>query len=109
MIIGAGSVVTPGKQLESGYLYLGNPARRARALTAEEIARIPKMARDYVLLKREYERAPSVTRAVAQRREHGRRRRPHAAPELERLRRLLDQHAPALRRDGDAVVAAPTA
>jgi carbonic anhydrase/acetyltransferase-like protein (isoleucine patch superfamily) len=54
VIIGAGSVVTPGKELESGYLYLGNPARRSRELRPEEIARIPKMARDYVLLKDEY-------------------------------------------------------
>ena len=54
VIIGAGSLVTPGKQLESGYLYLGQPARRARALRPDEIARIPRMARDYVLLKNEY-------------------------------------------------------
>jgi carbonic anhydrase/acetyltransferase-like protein (isoleucine patch superfamily) len=54
VIIGAGSVVTPGKKLESGYLYVGNPARRARELRADEIARIPKMARDYVTLKNEY-------------------------------------------------------
>jgi carbonic anhydrase/acetyltransferase-like protein (isoleucine patch superfamily) len=55
VIIGAGSVVTPGKQLESGYLYVGNPARRSRELTPQERDRIPKMARDYVLLKQEYE------------------------------------------------------
>ncbi len=54
VIIGAGSVVTPGKKLEPGYLYVGNPARRSRELRAEEIARIPKMARDYVTLKNEY-------------------------------------------------------
>jgi carbonic anhydrase/acetyltransferase-like protein (isoleucine patch superfamily) len=54
VIIGAGTVVTPGKQLESGYLYVGNPARRSRELRPEEIARIPKMARDYVALKTEY-------------------------------------------------------
>jgi carbonic anhydrase/acetyltransferase-like protein (isoleucine patch superfamily) len=54
VIIGAGSVVTPGKQLESGFLYVGNPARRSRELRPDEIARIPKMARDYVLLKDEY-------------------------------------------------------
>jgi carbonic anhydrase/acetyltransferase-like protein (isoleucine patch superfamily) len=55
VIIGAGSVVTPGKQLEPGYLYVGNPARRSRELTPQEIARIPRMARDYVALKKEYE------------------------------------------------------
>jgi carbonic anhydrase/acetyltransferase-like protein (isoleucine patch superfamily) len=56
VIIGAGSVVTPGKRLESGYLYVGNPARRVRELRPEEVARIPKMARDYVKLKDEYAR-----------------------------------------------------
>jgi carbonic anhydrase/acetyltransferase-like protein (isoleucine patch superfamily) len=59
VIIGAGSVVTPGKKLESGSLYVGNPARRARELTAAEVARIPKMARDYVMLKDEYAQLPS--------------------------------------------------
>jgi carbonic anhydrase/acetyltransferase-like protein (isoleucine patch superfamily) len=55
VIIGAGSVVTPGKQLEPGFLYVGNPARKSRELTPQEIARIPRMARDYVALKKEYE------------------------------------------------------
>jgi carbonic anhydrase/acetyltransferase-like protein (isoleucine patch superfamily) len=58
VIIGAGSVVTPGKKLESGFLYVGSPARQSRPLTEQEVARIPKMARDYVLLKEEYERQP---------------------------------------------------
>ncbi len=57
VMIGAGSVVTPGKTIASGGLYLGNPARRARELTAAEIARIPVMAGFYVALKREYETA----------------------------------------------------
>jgi carbonic anhydrase/acetyltransferase-like protein (isoleucine patch superfamily) len=61
VIIGAGSVVTPGKHLESGYLYVGNPARRSRELRPEEIARIPKMARDYVMLKDEYALSTPVT------------------------------------------------
>ncbi len=54
VIIGAGSVVTPGKRLESGHLYVGNPARRSRELKPAEIARIPKMARDYIALKQDY-------------------------------------------------------
>jgi len=54
IIIGAGTVVTPGKRLESGFLYVGNPARRSRELTPAEVARIPKMARDYVALKQDY-------------------------------------------------------
>jgi len=40
VMIGAGSVVTPGKRLAAGGLYLGNPARRARELTAAEVARM---------------------------------------------------------------------
>jgi len=59
VIIGAGSVVTPGKRLESGYLYVGNPARCSRELRPEEIARIPQMAGDYVLLKNEYVTQPT--------------------------------------------------
>ena len=54
VIIGAGSVVSPGKRLESGFLYVGNPARRSRALRPAEIARIPTMARHYVALKQDY-------------------------------------------------------
>lgn len=54
--IGAGAVVTPGKRLESGGLYVGNPARRARELTPAEVARIPIMAAWYVNLKKDYER-----------------------------------------------------
>jgi carbonic anhydrase/acetyltransferase-like protein (isoleucine patch superfamily) len=53
VVIGAGSVVTPGKQLDSGGLYVGNPARRIRDLTDAEIARTPLMASHYVALKRE--------------------------------------------------------
>ena len=56
VIIGAGAVVTPGKRLESGGLYVGNPARRARELTGDEIARIPLMAANYVRLKQDFER-----------------------------------------------------
>lgn len=54
VVIGAGSVVTPGKVLESGGLYVGNPARRSRDLTADELARTPRMAAHYVALKQEY-------------------------------------------------------
>lgn len=53
--IGAGAVVTPGKRLESGGLYVGNPARRARKLTPAEVARIPIMATWYVNLKQDYQ------------------------------------------------------
>jgi carbonic anhydrase/acetyltransferase-like protein (isoleucine patch superfamily) len=57
VMIGAGALVSPGKRLKSGGLYLGSPARRARDLTAAEIARIPAMAGFYVDLKNEYSSA----------------------------------------------------
>jgi len=57
VMIGAGTLVSPGKRLKSGGLYLGSPARRARELTAAEIARIPAMAGFYVDLKNEYSAA----------------------------------------------------
>jgi carbonic anhydrase/acetyltransferase-like protein (isoleucine patch superfamily) len=54
VMIGAGSLVTPGKRLTSRGLYLGNPARRVRELTAAEIERFAVVARHYVDLQREY-------------------------------------------------------
>jgi carbonic anhydrase/acetyltransferase-like protein (isoleucine patch superfamily) len=51
VMIGAGSVVPPGKRLERGGLYLGSPARRVRDLTDAELARLAYMARHYVELK----------------------------------------------------------
>ena len=36
VILGAGSVVPPGKVLASGHLYVGSPARQVRALTDKE-------------------------------------------------------------------------
>lgn len=52
VIIGAGSVVSPGKTLESGFLYLGTPARKVRPLTEEERAYLPESARMYRQLAR---------------------------------------------------------
>jgi carbonic anhydrase/acetyltransferase-like protein (isoleucine patch superfamily) len=54
VMIGSGSLVTPGKVLESGYLYLGNPARRARALTEREIDMLTYLSEHYIKLKNEY-------------------------------------------------------
>lgn len=36
VIVAAGTLVPPGKVLESGYLYMGNPVRQARPLTDKE-------------------------------------------------------------------------
>ncbi|KAB7660251.1 gamma carbonic anhydrase family protein [Plesiomonas shigelloides] len=54
VIIGAGGLVPPHKHLESGYLYLGNPVRQARLLTAEERASLQQSADNYLHLKNEY-------------------------------------------------------
>jgi len=53
-IIGAGSLVTQGTELDAGYLYIGRPARRLRALTEDEKERITYSAKQYVNLKRQY-------------------------------------------------------
>jgi len=54
VIIGAGSLVTQQSKLESGYLYIGRPARRLRVLTKEEKSRISYSAQNYVHLKNRY-------------------------------------------------------
>ncbi|MGH8552041.1 MAG: gamma carbonic anhydrase family protein, partial [Methylococcales bacterium] len=52
--IGAGSLVAPGKRLESGSLYLGCPVKRLRALTADELEMLEYSADHYVQLKNQY-------------------------------------------------------
>lgn len=54
VIIGAGSLVPPGKRLRSGYLYVGSPVKEARPLTEEELAFLPRSAANYVRLKDDY-------------------------------------------------------
>ncbi|MCS3802810.1 carbonic anhydrase/acetyltransferase-like protein (isoleucine patch superfamily) [Chromobacterium alkanivorans] len=48
VLIGAGSLVPPGKRLESGYLYLGNPVKQARPLTEKELAHFQYSAEHYL-------------------------------------------------------------
>ena len=50
-LVAAGATVPPGKVLESGYLWVGSPARRARQLTAKEINYFEYSANYYVKLK----------------------------------------------------------
>ena len=50
-MVGAGALVTPGKDLEGGYLYVGSPARRLRELTEKEKAFLGYSADHYVRLK----------------------------------------------------------
>ena len=54
VMLGAGSLVTPGKVLESGHLYLGNPARKVRKLSDKELEQLEYSAQHYVRLKNRY-------------------------------------------------------
>ncbi len=51
VMLGAGSLVPPGSHLESGYLYLGSPAKKARELTEKERSFFSYSAANYVRLK----------------------------------------------------------
>lgn len=53
-LIGAGSLITPNKHLESGYLWMGSPARKVRELTDEEIESIEYSAINYSKLKEQH-------------------------------------------------------
>jgi carbonic anhydrase/acetyltransferase-like protein (isoleucine patch superfamily) len=55
VLIGAGSLVPEGRELESGYLYLGSPARRIRPLTDQELAHFSYSAQHYIRLKHQYQ------------------------------------------------------
>lgn len=55
-IIGAGSLVSPGTIIPPRVLALGSPARVKRDLTDEELAYLDKSWRNYVDLKKEYEK-----------------------------------------------------
>lgn len=54
VMLGAGSLVTPGKKLETRSLYCGSPARRVRALSDDEIGQLEYSAQHYVRLKNRY-------------------------------------------------------
>ncbi len=54
VVVGAGSLVTLGKELEGGYLWLGSPARRVRPLRDEELRFLEYSAGHYVRLKDAY-------------------------------------------------------
>lgn len=55
VLLGAGSLVPEGRLLESGWLYLGRPARAARRLTPEELDYFAYQAGNYARLAREYQ------------------------------------------------------
>jgi carbonic anhydrase/acetyltransferase-like protein (isoleucine patch superfamily) len=54
VLLAAGSLVPEGKVLESGYLYMGRPAKKVRALTQEEIAHFMYSAEHYIHTKNQY-------------------------------------------------------
>lgn len=54
VMLGAGALVPPGRRLESGYLYVGAPARQARPLKEDERQFLRYSAEHYVRLKDEY-------------------------------------------------------
>lgn len=54
VLLGAGSLVPEGKTLESGYLYLGRPAKKIRKLTDKEMERFMYSANHYIKLKDNY-------------------------------------------------------
>lgn len=54
VMLAANSLVTPGKRLESGYMYAGSPAQQRRPLTDKEKAMLTYMANNYVELKNTY-------------------------------------------------------
>ncbi|MFH5882878.1 gamma carbonic anhydrase family protein [Halalkalibaculum sp. DA3122] len=55
VIVAAGSLVPPGKTLESGYLYMGSPVQKKRKLSDEEIASIKKHSENYIKYSRAYQ------------------------------------------------------
>lgn len=54
VMLGAGALVPPGKKLESGYLYVGAPAKQARPLKDSEKAFLEYSYKHYIHLKDEY-------------------------------------------------------
>lgn len=54
VMVGAGSLVTQGKVLESGMLYMGRPAKAVRALTEEELRYLRYSAEHYMRVKDDY-------------------------------------------------------
>lgn len=54
VLLGAGSLVPEGKVLQSGWLYLGRPAKQVRHLTPEELEYFAYHAENYAKLAAEY-------------------------------------------------------
>jgi carbonic anhydrase/acetyltransferase-like protein (isoleucine patch superfamily) len=57
VMLGAGALVPPGKKLESGYLFVGVPAKPVRPLKDHEKEFLEYSSRQYIQLKNEYLKA----------------------------------------------------
>ena len=60
VMLGAGSLVPPGRVLESGFLYMGRPAEKVRPLTDAEKAWLRYSAEHYVRVKNDYLQATTA-------------------------------------------------
>ena len=58
-MLGAGSLVSGGKVLEGGYLWVGRPAKKIRKLTGKEIEYLRYSADHYVKLKNRHQNSVS--------------------------------------------------
>ena len=54
VVVGAGCVVPPGKTLQSGYVYVGNPCKPLRTVNEDERRLLKYSAASYVKLKDQY-------------------------------------------------------
>jgi len=57
VVIGAGTLVPPGKTLESGWVYMGSPAKKVRELSPQEREFFKYSAKNYSALKDEFSEA----------------------------------------------------
>ena len=53
-MVGAGSIVAPGKDIEGGFLWLGSPAKKVRPLKEKELEYLEYSAQHYINLKNKY-------------------------------------------------------
>ncbi|MDX1654987.1 MAG: gamma carbonic anhydrase family protein [Candidatus Competibacteraceae bacterium] len=57
VMVGAGSLIPPGKVLESGHLYVGSPVKQIRPLNERELEFLEYSAQNYVRLKDRHRRS----------------------------------------------------
>jgi len=60
VMVGAGSLISPSKTLESGMLYMGRPAKLVRALTEDEMKYLRYSAEHYIRVKNNYLKAATL-------------------------------------------------